>query len=295
MSSADNAFACNLATGKPSDTYYSTVWCTKHACEVNKEHMEACEHFVVMNRTPEEWMWSIKDLEKDLYDMEEPVISMTTKCIHLLQTQILQLQDKGELQVYKHQSAEDLADTLDKLMKAASTATARVLTQVTVNTKKEQDRIKKLRQAENVANNKKLQKKQQLEAKHRAKICDEACAEISKYLAIAGAAPNNSKGLEIQVSNGRAVFAIINKHNLTSAEMAFRVAKENMAHLSPYLQQVSQAASKPKAPEAHAEEAKEQMPQTHDEEMDGLPDDLFEDEEDFQDARQPDGSFQFNF
>ena len=145
-----------------------------------------------------------------------------------------------------------------------------------------------------MANNKKLQKKQQLEAKHRAKICDEACADITKYLAIAGAAPNNSKGFEIQITNGRAVFAIINRHNLTSAEMAFRIAKENMAHLSTYLSHVNQPAPKTSATEApEAEETKEEVPKKGDVEMEDLLDDSDYDEAQ-QDAQQPEGIFKFN-
>lgn len=56
--------------------------------------MEECEHFVVVNRSPQNWMWSISDTHKDLYDMEEPVIKMATECIKLLNAQILALISK---------------------------------------------------------------------------------------------------------------------------------------------------------------------------------------------------------
>ena len=107
--------------------------------------MEECEHFVVANRSPQYWMWSISDTHMDLYDMEEPVIKMATERIKLLHAQILDLTSKGVLQEHRHQSADDLADTLERLKALSSTATARVLGKIHVNEKKEVGRITKLR------------------------------------------------------------------------------------------------------------------------------------------------------
>jgi hypothetical protein len=98
-------------------------------------------------------MWSINDVNQDLYDMDESVIKMTTNCIKLLHSKILTLIAADTLQEFRHKSAEGLAHTLVKLKALASTATAGVLTKIHVNKKTEVERVVKLRQAENAKNN----------------------------------------------------------------------------------------------------------------------------------------------
>jgi hypothetical protein len=74
LSGTEKAFACNLSTGKSSSTYYSTVWCKTHACEVSVQNIKECENFIVGDRSPQDCMWAINDLHQDLYDMDESVV-----------------------------------------------------------------------------------------------------------------------------------------------------------------------------------------------------------------------------
>ena len=85
---------------------------------------------------------------------------MATDSIKLLHVKIFTLVAEGTLEEYRHQSAVDLADTLQKLKDFASTAVARSLSKVQVDErKKEVERIIKLRQQENVKKNANLKKK----------------------------------------------------------------------------------------------------------------------------------------
>jgi hypothetical protein len=62
---------------------------------------------------------------------------MATDSIKLLNVKIFALVAEGTLEEYRHQSAVDLADTLQKLKDLASTAVARSLSKVQVDKRKE--------------------------------------------------------------------------------------------------------------------------------------------------------------
>ena len=205
--------------------------------------------------------------------MDESVIKMTTDCIKLLHSKILTLIAADALKEFRHQSAEDLAETLLKLKALASTATARVLPKIHVNEKTEVERVVKLRQAENAKSNANIKKKEALLAKQWTNVVNQACKDISTLLTAITCSYNNSTGQKRAIDNGKAVMVTISQHLLTSAEITHRIPMSLTAYMSPYLKSVhatAPSAKLPTAPDAGVLEEESKEAPKKDLEMKGL-------------------------
>ncbi len=181
---------------------------------------------------------------------------MATDSIKTLHVKILNLVANGTLEEYRHQSAVDLADTLQKLKDLASTAVARSLSKIHVDERKVVDRIVKLRQQENAKNNANLKKKAAIEAKLRTRIVDQACDQVKSLLTNIAA---NKTNTSLAVNNGKAAMTIIIASQLTTEELANRIIATLMIHMNPYL-----AATNMSAPNTTASQAPAYAPDNED-------------------------------
>lgn len=159
LTADERVFAGLLASGRLTHSYHAVVVCNTHKCAVDYNHLETCTHFSVNGVQPHQWLWALKDEEKDLYDHVPEMVEQITTGIKTVLAKYVAHQATGTVTVWDLQTPAQHAAKLEELNKLAIKATAEGLSYATVEVKNTARRIENLKKQQASANAAELRKK----------------------------------------------------------------------------------------------------------------------------------------
>jgi hypothetical protein len=152
LSHEEKIFAGLLATGRIAFSYHAVAVCNEHKCLIDHHHLEVCHLLSANGCQPYEWLWVLKDQEKDLYDHEKEVVEQVVQGVKTLYAKVTTLQLTEHITIHEYRTPGEHADKLEELKKHAMQATAEGLTNCHNEQKDINRRIANLRKAQASAN-----------------------------------------------------------------------------------------------------------------------------------------------
>lgn len=124
LSTEEKIFAGLLATGRIAFSYHSVPVCNEHKCLIDHHHLEVCHLFSANGVQPHEWLWVLKDQERDLYDHEQALVEQVVQGVKVLYAKVATLQLAEKITIHEFRTPGEHADKLEELKKYAMQATA---------------------------------------------------------------------------------------------------------------------------------------------------------------------------
>jgi hypothetical protein len=84
LTQEERTFAGLLASGRIAHSYNTVAVCNRHGCNLDSQHLETCSLFTASGAQPHEWLWVLRDKERDLYDHDEMVVETVVSGIKIM-------------------------------------------------------------------------------------------------------------------------------------------------------------------------------------------------------------------